>query len=79
MAQIEVKFLIDDTEPDDIQLMKRLGKISDMYCALFEIRYNLVRNIERVCDSDEKKDPIVVMREMFGEIFDEFNITEDLI
>lgn len=47
--------------------------------ALFEIKFNLIRNVMREFEAKEGLDPIDVFAEKLNAILDEFEITEGLI
>ena len=81
MAQIELKFKFDDESPYETKELHRITRVSDMAGALFEIKFNLIRNVMREFEAKEglDLDPIDVFAERLNAILDEFEITEGLI
>ena len=79
MAQIELKFKFNDESPYEAKELHRVTRVSDMAGALFEIKFNLIRNVMREIEANEGLDPIGVFAERLNAILDEFEITEGLI
>ena len=79
MAQIELKFKYNDESPYEAKELHRITRVSDMAGALFEIKFNLIRNVMREFEAKEGLDPIDVFAERLNAILDEFEITEGLI
>lgn len=79
MAQIELKFKFDDESPYETKELHRITRVSDMAGALFEIKFNLIRNVMREFEAKEGLDPIDVFADKLNAILDEFEITEGLI
>lgn len=81
MAQIELKFKFDDESPYETKELHRITRVSDMAGALFEIKFNLIRNVMREFEAKEglDLDPIDVFADKLNAIFVEFEITDGLI
>lgn len=79
MAQIELKFKFNDESPYEAKELHRIIRVSDMAGALFEIKFNLIKNVMREFEAKEGLDPIDVFAEKLNAILDEFEITEGLI
>lgn len=79
MAQIELKFKFNDESPYEANELHRITRVSDMAWALFEIKFNLIKNVMREFEAKEGLDPIDVFAEKLNAILDEFEITEGLI
>ena len=81
MAQIELKFKFDDESPYEANELHRITRVSDMAGALFEIKFNLIRNVMREFEAKEglDLDPIDVFADKLNAIFVEFEITDGLI
>lgn len=81
MAQIELKFKFNDESPYEAKELHRITRVSDMAGALFEIKFNLIRNVMREFEAKEglDLDPIDVFADKLNAIFVEFEITDGLI
>lgn len=70
-----LEFDIDD--PDDRQAHLRCTKSLNMACAIFEIAYNLPKNLERQLDANKDLDIITRLREEIIQIWDDHDILVD--
>ncbi len=52
--KIEIKFIFDDSDHDDIMALNRILKSEDLAIALFEIANNLWRDCETIEEYKEK-------------------------
>lgn len=79
MAKIELTYRFDSDNADGELLHRRLVKVSNMACLLFDIHYNLKKQLEWYLESNPDGDIIEEMVRLLTEWYDSNGITEDIL
>lgn len=88
MAKLTItyEFDTDNESGDDRRLQERLNKSMDMAMALWDIRYEMIRDVQRTLDADFAKDTskeisyndaIEAVSDAIDEILDEHGVRVD--
>lgn len=76
----KAKLIFDLNDYDDKRAFERANKSTDMAMILFEIQFNLIKEIEYQIDGDKLKDPYEVteyIRKRIAELCEEHGVNVD--